>query len=134
MKRQLVNPPGTEALYASWKFSQAVRVGDTVWVSGQVGMGEKGIAADVADQARTAFGNLARVLAEAGASLGDVVELVSYHTDLSRIAAVARVKDEFFPKNYPAWTVVGVTALVLPELQLEIRATAVVGSSEVESA
>jgi enamine deaminase RidA (YjgF/YER057c/UK114 family) len=132
MKRQLVNPPGTEGIYKSWKFSQAVRVGDTVWVSGQVGMGPDGIAADVPGQARAAFQNLERVLASAGASLADVVELVSYHTDIADVAAVAQAKDEFFPENYPAWTVLGVTSLALPDLRLEIRATAVIGSAEVE--
>jgi enamine deaminase RidA (YjgF/YER057c/UK114 family) len=39
------------------------------------------------------------------------------------------VKDEFIPEDYPAWTVVGVTALALPELKVEIRATAVIGSA-----
>jgi enamine deaminase RidA (YjgF/YER057c/UK114 family) len=131
MKRQLVNPPGTEGIYQNWKFSQAVRVGDTVWVSGQVGMGPDGIASDVPGQARAAFQNLERVLAAAGASLGDVVELVSYHTDIADVAAVGQVKDEFFPENYPAWTVLGITSLVLPDLRLEIRATAVIGSAEV---
>ena len=132
MKRQLVNPPGTEGIYQSWKFSQAVRVGDTVWVAGQVGMGPEGIAPDLLGQARAAFQNLERVLTAAGASLADVVELVSYHTDIADVAAVAQVKDEFFPENYPAWTVLGVSSLVLPDLRLEIRATAVIGSAEVE--
>ena len=39
-KKILVNPPGTEQIYSTWQFSQAVRVGDTVWVSGQVGVDE----------------------------------------------------------------------------------------------
>ena len=43
MKRKLINPPGTERIYQSWQFSQAVRVGDTVWVSGQGGMGPDGM-------------------------------------------------------------------------------------------
>jgi enamine deaminase RidA (YjgF/YER057c/UK114 family) len=132
MKRKLVNPPGTEALYESWKFSQAVRVGDTVWVSGQVGTGPDGIPAKIDEQARFAFENLKTVLAAAGASLGDVVELVTYHTDITEVPAVAAVKDEFISQDYPAWTVVGVTALALPDLRLEVRATAVLGSSEVD--
>jgi enamine deaminase RidA (YjgF/YER057c/UK114 family) len=44
----------------------------------------------------------------------------------------AAVKSEFFQKNYPAWTVVGVTALALPELLVEVRATAVIGSGAVQ--
>ena len=132
MKRKLVNPPGTEGIYKSWQFSQAVRVGETIWVAGQVGTGPDGIPDDASGQARLAFENLRRVLAEAGAGLDDIVELVSYHTDMSDLPTVAQVKAEFFPENYPAWTVLGVTALVLPPLRLEIRATAVIGSAEVE--
>jgi len=42
----------------------------------------------------------------------------------------AKVKDEFFPRDYPAWTAVGVTQLALPELRVEIRAVAVAGSGK----
>jgi enamine deaminase RidA (YjgF/YER057c/UK114 family) len=129
MERTLINPPGTENLYESWKFSQAVRVGDTIWVSGQVGVGGRGIPPVFADQARQAFDNLQRVLKEAGATLGDVVELVTYHTDMGEMPTFSEVKSEFFPENYPAWTAVGVDALALPDLRVEIRATAVVGSA-----
>lgn len=132
MKRTLINPPGTERLYESWKFSQAVRVGDTVWVSGQVGSGPDGIPEKIEEQAHHAFENLRVVLEQAGASLGDVVELVTYNTDMSELPAVSRVKSEFFPRDYPAWTALGVTALASPALRLEVKATAVIGSAEVE--
>ncbi len=135
MKRTLINPPGTEQLYERWQFSQAVRVGDTVWVSGQTGMGPDGKAAEkIEDQARTAFESLKSVLEEAGASLGDVVELVSYHTKMSEIGGVGKVKSEYFPANYPAWTAVEVSALAAPDLRLEVKATAVVGSAELQPA
>ncbi len=124
--RKLINPPGTEGLYESWHFSQAVRVGDLVWVSGQVGIEEQGIATGLEAQTRAAFRNLIRVLDGAGASLRDVVELVTYHRAMDDMAVFAKVKDEFFPEDYPAWTAVGVTALALPELLVEIRATAAI--------
>jgi enamine deaminase RidA (YjgF/YER057c/UK114 family) len=130
VQRKLVNPPGTEALYKAWKFSQAVRVGDTVWVSGQVGVGPDGQPAEgIEAQSRRAFENLDAVLREAGGELGDVVELVTYHTSMQDVPAFGKVKSEFFPENYPAWTAVGVTGLALPQLLVEIRATAVVGSA-----
>ncbi len=132
MKRTLVNPPGTERIYENWKFSQAVRVGDTVWVSGQVGAGREGVPEKIEDQARIAFASLGRVLEASGATLADVVELVTYHTDMSEMAGVSSVKSEFFPKDYPAWTAVGVTGLALAGLRLEVKATAVIGSAEVE--
>lgn len=132
MKRRLVNPPGTEGLYRSWHFSQAVRVGDTIWVSGQVGSGPKGVVSGIEAQARLAFENLRAVLAEAGAGLADVVELVTYHVDMREMPVFSKVKQEFFPESYPAWTAVGVTALALPELRVEVRATAVAGSATLE--
>lgn len=134
MKRKLVNPPGTEEMYKRWKFSQAVRVGDTIWVSGQVGTGPDGVPEKFEDQAHLALENLQRVLAEAGASLADVVDMITFHTQIEDVPAFNQVKSEFFPDNYPAWTAVGVTALAAPDLRIEVRATAVVGSAEVESA
>jgi len=128
-KKVLINPPGTEVIYKRMQFSQAVRAGDTVWVSGQVGMDEKGAVAEgIENQARLAFQNLKRVLSEAGASLADVVELVTFHTSMAEIRGFAKVKAEFIPENFPAWTAIGIRELVMPQLLVEIRATAVIGS------
>ncbi len=128
-QRVLINPPGTEKSYQRNQFSQAVRVGDTIWVSGQTGVNEKWQAAEgIEAQARLAFQNLGKVLAHAGASLADVVELTTFHTNMADIAGFAKVKAEFFKQDYPAWTAVGVTQLVLPSLLVEIRATAVVNA------
>jgi enamine deaminase RidA (YjgF/YER057c/UK114 family) len=113
------------------KFSQAVRLGDVVWVSGQVGIDEKGVVGKGIDaQARLAFKNLERVLAETGASLADVVELMTFHTSMVDIRGFSKVKAEFIPENYPAWTAVGVKELVMPQLLVEIKAMAVIGSGE----
>jgi enamine deaminase RidA (YjgF/YER057c/UK114 family) len=127
--RILINPPGSEQFYNTWQFSQAVRVGDTLWAAGQLGVDGNGQPGrTIEEQTRLAFQNLARVLAEAGSSLADVVELVTYHLAMNDLHTVAAVKAEFFTANYPAWTVVGVTALALPELLIEVKATAVIGS------
>jgi enamine deaminase RidA (YjgF/YER057c/UK114 family) len=128
MKRRLINPPGTEKIYERLQFSQAVRVGDTVWVSGQVGMDGNKPADGIEAQSRIAFENVRRVLAEAGATLSDVVELVTFHKEMSDLPGFSKVKADFFPKNYPAWTAIGTTELAFPGLLVEIRATAVVGS------
>ena len=130
--RTLINPPGTEAIYKRMQFSQAVRAGNQIWVSGQVGMNENWQVADgIEAQARIAFKNLERVLSHAGATLADIVELTTFHTSMADVAAFSKVKAEFIPRDYPAWTAVGVTALVLPALLVEIRATAVIGSKKV---
>ena len=128
-KQTLINPEGTEFIYNTLKFSQAVRVDNTLWVSGQVGMDEKGAVGEtIEEQARMAFQNLKKVLDDAGASMDDIVELVTYHTSMKDLKIFGKVKSEFITDNFPAWTAVGVTELVFPQLMLEIRATAVVGS------
>lgn len=130
LQKELINPPGTESVYRDWQYSQAVRSGALLWVSGQVGFdpdtGE--IPEDVESQTRLAFRNLENVISEAGGSLSDVVEIVSYHTDMREFPAFARVKSEYFVEGFPAWTAVGVTGLVDPRAKVEIRATVVIGS------
>jgi enamine deaminase RidA (YjgF/YER057c/UK114 family) len=127
----LINPPGTEVIYDSWQFSQAVRSGRVVWISGQVGFDGANnlIPKSIEEQSRLALDNLKIVIEDAGGTLDDIVELVSYHTDMRELDAFTEVKAEFFGADYPAWTAVGVTALADPELKVEIRATAVIGSS-----
>ncbi|MBL6940418.1 MAG: RidA family protein [Alphaproteobacteria bacterium] len=131
MSRTLINPGSTRAMYDAFHFSQATRVGDMVWVSGQVGIdAQMRPGKGLTEQARLAFAGLKTVLEAAGATLGDVVELVTFHIDLrGGSREFGAVKDEFFPNNYPAWTAVGVTQLAMPDLLVEIRAVAVIGSA-----
>lgn len=128
-QRQSINPPGTEAMYDAFHFSQATRVGDTIWVSGQVGIDAKMAPAEGMEaQARLAFQSLKAILEAAGASMADIVELMTFHIDLrGEMAAFVKVKDEFLPDRYPSWTAVGVTQLALPEFRVEVRAVAVAG-------
>ena len=127
-KLELINPPGTEAIYKSFKFSQAVVAGGRVDVAGQVGLGpDMKIPNEIGAQARYAFENLKTVLEAAGSSLVEVTQLTVYLTDISDSPAVNDVFAEFFPERYPARTVVQVVALVLPPLKIEIQASAVVG-------
>jgi reactive intermediate/imine deaminase len=123
---KLINPPGTETIYESFKFSQAVVAGNTVEVAGQVGVGpDFHVPEDVREQARLAFTNLRNVLQAAGSSLQHVLHLTQYFTNIADVRAVDEVFVEFFPEKYPARTVVQVVALVLPNLKLEIQARAV---------
>ena len=125
-KVRLVNPPGTEGIYESFKFSQAVVAGDRVDVSGQVGVTpELSVPEDIADQAEQAFANLRNVLEAAGSSLANVTQLTMYYTDIGDSQAVDKVFTKFFPERYPARTAVQVVSLVLPQLKLEIQASAV---------
>ncbi|PCE30474.1 RidA family protein [Burkholderia ubonensis] len=131
-KRQSIVPAAFQPWYDAYHFAPATRVGDTIWVSGQVGIGaDMQPGNGVQEQARIAFESLKMILAEAGASLADVVELTTYHTNLQgETEAFAAIKDEYFPNRYPSWTAVGVTQLALPGLCVEIRAVAVAGSGD----
>lgn len=128
-KKELIIPESTRALYDQLHFAPATKVGNTIWVSGQVGVDQDhrpGVG--MREQATLAFESLKALLSEAGATLDDVVEINTFHTDLrGEIEAFTQVKDAYFPSRYPCWTAVGVTQLAYPELCIEIRAVAVVG-------
>ncbi len=110
-------------------FSRAVRVGDTVYVSGTVAWGDNGKLVgpgDVYAQAKQAIRNIEKALAQAGASLADVVRTRVYLTDIGRLQEAARAHGEAFGQIRPASTMVGVSALAEPEMLVEIEAIAVV--------
>ena len=110
-------------------FSRAVRVGDTVYVSGTVAWGDDGKlvgAGNVYAQARQAIRNIEKALAQAGASLKDVVRTRVYLTDISRLQEAARAHGEAFGEIRPASSMLAVSALAEPEMLIEIEAIAVV--------
>ena len=110
-------------------FSRAVRVGDTVYVSGTVSWGEDGMLVgegDVYVQARQALRNIERALIEAGASLSDVVRTRIYITDIDRWEEAARAHAEAFAAVRPAATMVEVSRLAEAAMLVEIEAVAVV--------
>ena len=110
-------------------FSRAVRVGDTVYVSGTVAWGDDGALTgegDVYAQARQAIRNIETALAEAGASLADVVRTRVYLTDIGRWREAARAHAEALGEVRPAATMVEVSRLAEPAMLVEIEAVAVV--------
>ncbi|MFC6633782.1 RidA family protein [Microbulbifer taiwanensis] len=95
-------------------YSQAVKVDNTVYLSGQIPLDPQSmeiIAGDFAAQARQVFTNLQAVCEAANGSLNDIVKLNLYLTDLSDFATVNEVMAEFFQKPYPARAAVGVKEL-----------------------
>jgi enamine deaminase RidA (YjgF/YER057c/UK114 family) len=111
-------------------FTQAWRVdgpATTVHLSGQVSVDEDGLLVGADDfelQTRRCFDNLAAVLAQAGATLADVVKLTVYLTDISRLPEYGRVKAGYIHGQQPASTAVEVAALAMPGLMIEVEATA----------
>jgi len=110
-------------------FSRAVRVGSTVSVAGSAPLGADGRTVgrgDPAAQARRCLEIIAAALAEAGASLRDVVRTRVLLTRIADWQAVAAVHGEYFREVRPACTVLEVSALIDPDWLVEIEADAVV--------
>jgi reactive intermediate/imine deaminase len=109
-------------------YSQAIRAGNLLFVSGQVAFGADGQIVGVGDmeaQARAVFENLGRVLAAAGGGPGNITALTIFLTDMSRRAEVSKVRREFVVEPYPASSLVGVQTLAHPDLLVEVEAIAV---------
>jgi enamine deaminase RidA (YjgF/YER057c/UK114 family) len=127
-KREIIIPKGMEDYYDKFHYAPAVKVGHMLYVSGQVGLNEKGRPIeDPEAQFTQAFENLGRVLNAAGAGFSDLVDLQTFHVDLlGQLSLFMRVKDRFIIKDYPAWTAVGVVSLALPGLAVEIKCSALI--------
>jgi reactive intermediate/imine deaminase len=95
-------------------YSQATRVGNTIWVSGQIPLDPKTkelVKGDIEAQVRRAFENLKAIVVASGASLDDVVKANIYMIDLSHFALVNKIMAEYFREPYPARAAVGVASL-----------------------
>jgi reactive intermediate/imine deaminase len=115
--------------YEPYRISQALRVGDLLFVSGQAAIGLDGQLVGVGDfdaQAEQVFRNLAAVLEAGGSSLRDVVKVTIFLTDMGNFPKIVELRGTWFSEPYPADTIVQVESLALPELELEIEAVAVV--------
>jgi len=130
MERETIVPKGYEVQMEQWGLAPAVRVGETVYCSGQLGIAADGtLPTDPEAQLVHAFEHVAAVLAAAGATFADVVELSSFHVGLAeQLGVFAKVRDRYIGRGPPAQTAVGVAELGFPGAIVELRATAVIGS------
>jgi enamine deaminase RidA (YjgF/YER057c/UK114 family) len=129
--REAIVPAVWAAFYAQTSIPAAVRVGETLRLTGHTGETSDGVfSADPETQIRQVFHNIGLTLAEAGAHWADVVEINSFHVGLAKQAeALLRVAAQFLEDPYPAWTAVGVTELIIPQAVVEISCVAVVPAS-----
>lgn len=123
---QIKTKPDT---YEPFKIAQAYRIGDLIYVSGQAAIDAQGNVVGVGDfdaQAACTFENLDWVLNAGGSSLAKVVKVNIYLTDMSNFPKIVGLREKYFTAPYPADTIVEVTGLALPELEIEIEAMALV--------
>ena len=103
-----------EAPNAIGPYSQAVRVGDTVYLSGQIPLDPQTmelVEGDIGARARRVFDNLTAVMQEASGSLSDIVKLTIYLVDLEQFGQVNEVMAEYFDAPFPSRATVAVAAL-----------------------
>jgi enamine deaminase RidA (YjgF/YER057c/UK114 family) len=116
-------PPAFAHFVADWHFSPVLDTGEFVFFSGVTGERPDGsMAADPETQIGDVFDSLQQHLAVAGLAFDDVVEMTSYHVGLrEHLAAFMRVKDAHVRAPYPAWTAIGVSALIGERAIVEVR-------------
>lgn len=124
-RRDAIFPAKPHALYGQHRYSPAIRSGDLLFVSGQVGSRDDGSPEPVfAGQVRLAFANLRAVLEAAGCTFDDVVDVTSFHTDPpTQWETVMAVRTaEIGEPPYPSWTAVGVAWLAGFDFEIKVIA------------
>ena len=123
--RNAVFPARRQDLYTSQSYSAAIKSGDLLFVSGQVGSRSDGSPEpDFEAQVRLAFDNLKATLQAGGCGLDDIVDVTTFHTDpKNQFDTIMTVKSEVFPEApYPNWTAVGVTGLAGFDFEIKVIA------------
>ena len=119
-ERTPIIPPGVAP---NPNLSPGIRVGNMLYVSGHVGVDDDGNAAEGCEaQSRQVMANIRRVVEAAGGRMEDVCKITCFLTNMEDYAAYAKVRLETWPANPPASSTVGTTALVRPELVVEVEA------------
>lgn len=126
MMKRVVSAPEFAHYPDEWHLSPIVDTGKFLFFSGQTGFHPGGfVDPDPERQFRDVFRFLDSNLKAAGLSLADVVEMTSYHIDMRQhMPLFLRIKDEFILAPFPAWTAIGVSALMTEGTLLEIRVIA----------
>lgn len=133
--REVINPKNVH-----WPlgYSHVVKVGDTVWVSGQLPLDQDGKIVgkgDIGVQTDKTYENLQKCLESVGATLRDIVMLGIYVTDLEDYDKNTRgIRKKYFGKYRPATTGMQISKLYFSEAMIEVEATAIIGSGASEEA
>lgn len=131
-QRDAIFPGNRHALYEAHGYSAAIRSGDFIFVSGQVGSRSDGSPEpDFGSQVRLAFENLRATLEAADCTFDDIVDMTTFHTDPeNQFATVQAVKRQIFnAPPYPNWTAVGVNWLAGFDFEVKVIARIRQGAS-----
>lgn len=121
--------------YEDLPASPAVRAGELLFVAGQVDLDRcfrVGSPGDVKAQTRQALNSIRQIVETAGGTLDDVVDIVSFHSDVRDIEKVFEVAREYFESDYPAWTATGCLGTYTSDNLVSIRAIAHLGKERKE--
>lgn len=118
-------PDSHRSTYDNWHFAPAVVHEGVAFLSGVIGFKPDGsCASDPEEQFTDLFEGIGVVLTEAGMGFDDIIEMTSYHTDMSALGTFSAVRDRYIDEPWPAWTAIGCTALALPGALAEVRVIA----------
>jgi len=127
MTRIAVFPKGKQDVYEQYGYSSAIKSGDLLFVSGQVGVRGDGTPIEAPGaQIEKAFANLSEVLEAAGCTMDDIVDITSFHVDMHQHFKIfSAAKQQIFPERpFPNWAAIGVNTLADPALLFEIKVIA----------
>ncbi len=117
------DPEGAK-FQAEWGYASAIRVGDTIYLSGVVAGVHKG-ETDLTLGYDRAFKEIGETLKSAGASWDDVIDITTFHTDLTtQMPAIVAVKNRYIKAPFPAWTAIQVARLIPTNGITEIKIVA----------
>jgi enamine deaminase RidA (YjgF/YER057c/UK114 family) len=126
MSHEVIVPEQDKDQYNRFHFAPAVRTGDLIVCSGQIGTGPNGIPDTPEEEFRNAWNAIGRILKEAGVDYGQIVEYTSYQVSMhDHLGQFMKVRDEFLSDLWPAWTTIGTTELAVPGARVEIWVVAV---------
>ena len=130
--RKLIVPEGMESIHDTYHYAPGILVGDTLYISGQVGRDETLNVVEGAEaQFTQAFENVGKVLRAAGAGFDDVVELETWFADsMADLRTFMAVKARYFTRRYPTWTGFAVKGFSMPGILVEIKCTAILGLAD----
>ena len=128
---RITSPHVVESPPVRW--SNALRVGDTLFISGTVSRAPDGVTIEgnnEYEQARIIFGKMRHLLEAAGGAMSDIVKVTIYVVDIKQNTEVWRARQEFFTGDFPCSTLVEVRSLATPEILVEIEAVAYIGAGK----